>query len=107
MYFCKQSTQRGVIMGNSQTERLWFARSKRKGCRMTAINGHDCIVYKRNDNMHIRQCCVCKRIEVEGNWITVEHALGANVTHGYCPLHFEITMAEYKLERANKNIVAF
>ena len=48
----------------------------------------------------IRQCCVCKRIFVDGEWVhpSSDPLDYEDVTHGYCELCYEDfmqTVAEY------------
>ena len=34
------------------------------------------------------QCCKCKKIRVEDEWIRHTHDLKDDVSHGYCPICF-------------------
>lgn len=48
----------------------------------------------------LRQCCVCKKIHVDGKWVqpTPEQIDHDNITHGYCEecyKDFMRTVAEY------------
>jgi hypothetical protein len=42
-----------------------------------------------------RVCCVCQRIEQEGEWLSALFlSVDEMVTHGYCPECFDEAMAE-------------
>ena len=45
------------------------------------------------------QCCVCKRVEQDGQWCRLSGALGKNVSHTYCPVCYEASMAAMRAER--------
>jgi len=46
-------------------------------------------------------CCVCQRVEHGSHWQEdYEFGQGERVTHGYCPLCFDIIMAELMDDRA-------
>jgi len=42
------------------------------------------------------QCCVCKRIRVEDNWVGVANpeSIARTASHGYCPTCFVEALAE-------------
>lgn len=40
------------------------------------------------------QCCKCKKIRENGEWIHRPHGLGHNVSHGYCPGCFDESFGE-------------
>ncbi len=45
-------------------------------------------------------CCVCQRVEKGSHWREdYQFGQGERVTHGYCPLCFDVIMAELMDER--------
>lgn len=47
----------------------------------------------------IRQCCVCSKIDLDGNWVkpaSDSFVKGICITHTYCPSCLELAQAEHK-----------
>lgn len=42
----------------------------------------------------IKVCCVCKRMQSADRWVTATLSEKDMVTHGYCPVCFEVVMEE-------------
>lgn len=66
------------------------------------------VITKKDLLRILRMCCVCKKIEVEGEWVGEteypnyqEKVNKHNLTHGYCPVCLE--KAKKEVEELKKN----
>ena len=56
-----------------------------------------------------RICCVCKKSEFEGQWKRMPAGAVHKMSHGYCPLCYEIVMDEierFALQTLSKSVYA-
>jgi len=44
------------------------------------------------------QCCRCKKVKHEADWVAIASPLSGAVSHGFCPVCYEKTRAEYSAE---------
>jgi len=44
------------------------------------------------------QCCRCKKLRIDDQWIRPRGAQDAQPSHTYCPLCLETTIAEFRAE---------
>jgi hypothetical protein len=54
-----------------------------------------------------RVCCVCRRVEQDGQWLKNPVSAQQRVSHVYCPLCYEDLMDEidrYALQKWNKSV---
>ena len=47
------------------------------------------------------QCCKCKKVRVDDEWVRPGGAPDANTSHTYCPVCFEMTISELRAEAAD------
>lgn len=52
----------------------------------------------------IVQCCVCKKILKNGEWVEMEVSKGTSVSHTYCPPCLNRAIKEIKEERASARV---
>ncbi len=55
----------------------------------------------------IRVCCVCRKVEKKGQWITTLSSTLQKVSHVYCPICYEDVLDKierYALRRWNKSV---
>ena len=46
------------------------------------------------------QCCMCKKVKVDGHWVSRHSVSHGRVTHTYCPVCLALTLDEIKLEQS-------
>lgn len=44
------------------------------------------------------QCCVCRKVEMDGNWAVADERVGGGVSHTYCPVCLQRTLTEFRDE---------
>ncbi len=48
------------------------------------------------------QCCQCKKVRTNGQWIDASEALTGRVSHSYCPTCSDAMLAEIDQQRARE-----
>ncbi|NIA13450.1 MAG: hypothetical protein GWP08_05170 [Nitrospiraceae bacterium] len=44
------------------------------------------------------QCCVCRKVEMDGKWAVTDESVASGVSHTYCPVCLQRALSEFKDE---------
>lgn len=51
------------------------------------------------------QCCVCKKVNIDGSWVYDGHGGRADASHTYCPYCLKDSVTELAYERRRADLV--